>query len=166
MIAGNGMIEVRVDGLLVDNTNNSPVVLLREDGADRVLPIYIGPFEASAIAYALQRTNFPRPMTLDLMRLVAESLGGRLRRVIITRLEGDTFFAELVIEGPSGIISVDARPSDSVGLALRADIPIFVAEEVMDRAAHVVRAEDEGRLSELRSKLREIQPEDFGNYRM
>lgn len=160
------MIEVRVDGLLVDNTNNSPVMLLREAGADRVLPIYIGPFEASAIAYALQRTSFPRPMTLDLMRLLTESLGGKIQRVIISRLEEDTYYAELVLEGPSGLISVDARPSDSIGLALRADVPIFVADEVMDRASQVIQAEDEGRLSELRSKLREIQPEDFGNYRM
>jgi hypothetical protein len=160
------MIEVRVDGLLVDNTNKSPVVLLREADTDRVLPIYIGPFEASAIAYALQRTDFPRPMTLDLMRLVVESLGGRVRRVIVNRLEQDTFYAQLVIEGPTGVISVDARPSDSIGLALRADVPIFVAEEVMARAGHVVQPEDEGRLDELRSKLREIQPEDFGNYRM
>ncbi|MFO7676260.1 MAG: bifunctional nuclease family protein [bacterium] len=160
------MIEVRVDGLLVDNTNNSPVVLLRENGADRVLPIYIGPFEASAIAYALQRTDFPRPMTLDLMRLVTESLGGTIRRVIVSRLEQDTFFAQVVIDGPAGVVSVDARPSDSIGLALRADVPIFVAEEVMERAGHVIRAEDEGRLDELRSRLREIEPEDFGNYRM
>lgn len=160
------MIEVRVDGLLVDNTNNSPVVLLRENGADRVLPIYIGPFEASAIAYALQRTEFPRPMTLDLMRLAIESLGGQVKRVIINRLEEDTFFAELVIESASGVVSVDARPSDTVGLALRTGVPIFVAEEVMERASHIIRAEDEDRLGELRSKLREIEPEDFGNYRM
>lgn len=166
MTSAPGLVEVRVDGLLVDNTNNSPVVLLRETGADRVLPIYVGPFEASAIAYALQRTEFPRPMTLDLMRLVTESLGGRIRRVIVNRLEDDTFYAQLIIEGPAGLLSIDARPSDSIGLALRADVPILVAESVIARAGHVVRPEDEGRLDELRSKLREIQPEDFGNYRM
>lgn len=166
MTPAAGMVEVRVDGLLVDSTNKSPVVLLRELGADRVLPIYIGPFEASSIAYALQRTDFPRPMTLDLMRLIAESLGGRIRRVLVNRIEDDTFYAQLIIEGPAGLVSVDARPSDSIGLALRTDAPILVSESVMAQAGHAVRAEDEGRLDDLRSKLREIQPEDFGNYRM
>lgn len=160
------MIEVRVDSLLVDNSNNSPVVLLREIEGDRILPIYIGPFEASAIAYALQGTAFPRPMTLDLMRLSIESLGGSIRRVIITRIEKDTFYAELILNGPRGVISVDARPSDSVGLALRVGVPVFVAESVMDRAGQSVNEADEGRLDDLRSKLREIEPEDFGNYRV
>lgn len=160
------MIEVRVDSLLVDNSNNSPVVLLREIEGDRILPIYIGPFEASAIAYALQGTAFPRPMTLDLMRLSIESLGGSIRRVIVTRIEKDTFFAELIIDGPGGVITVDARPSDSVGLALRVGVPVFVAESVMDKAGQSVNEADEGRLDDLRSKLREIEPEDFGNYRV
>ncbi len=160
------MIEVRVDSLLVDNSNNSQVVLLREIEGDRILPIYIGPFEASAIAYALQGTAFPRPMTLDLMRLSIESLGGSIRRVIVTRIEKDTFFAELIIDGPGGVITVDARPSDSVGLALRVGVPVFVAESVMDKAGQSVNEADEGRLDDLRSKLREIEPEDFGNYRV
>ena len=160
------MIEVRVDSLLVDNSNNSPVVLLREIEGDRILPIYIGPFEASAIAYALQGTAFPRPMTLDLMRLSIESLGGSIQRVIVTRIEKDTFYAELIIDGPGGIITVDARPSDSVGLALRVGVPVFVAESVMDKAGQSVNEADEGRLDDLRSKLREIEPEDFGNYRV
>ena len=147
------MIEVRVDSLLVDNTNNSPVVLLREIEGDRILPIYIGPFEASAIAYALQGTAFPRPMTLDLMRLSIESLGGSIQRVIVTRIEKDTFYAELIIDGPGGIITVDARPSDSVGLALRVGVPVFVAESVMDKAGQSVNEADEGRLDDLRRCL-------------
>ncbi len=160
------MIEVSVDGILIDNTNNSPVVLLREREGDRVLPIYIGPFEASAIAYSLQKTKFPRPMTLDMMRLIVEGLGGRVRRVIVTRIKEDTYYAELVIETDGKVVTIDARPSDSVGLALRADVPIFVAEEVMNKAGQVVPANSEDRLKELRSKLREIKPEDLGDYRM
>lgn len=160
------MIEVRVDALLVDNTNNSPVVLLREVGGSRVLPIYVGPFEASSIAYALQGTDFPRPMTLDLMRRAIEGLGGTIRRTNVTRLDQDTFFAELVVESDGRLVTIDARPSDSVGLALRAGAPVFVAEEVMAAAGREVAADDEGRLSELRSHLRAIEPEDFGNFRM
>ncbi len=160
------MIEVKVDGLLIDNTNNSPVVLLRELDGDRILPIYIGPLEASAIAYALQGTKFPRPMTLDFMRRMVETLGGRIRRVIVTRIEHDTFYAELVVETSDRMVTIDARPSDSVGLALRVQAPIFVADKVMDKASHVVSVADEERIKELRSKLRSINPEDFGNFKM
>jgi bifunctional DNase/RNase len=160
------MIEVRVEGILIDNVNNSPVVLLREMDGDRVLPIFIGPLEASAIAYALDKTKFPRPMTLDLMRLLVEGLSGRVRRVIISKLESETFFADLVIERNGQVLTIDARPSDSVGLALRSDAPIFVAEEVMDKAGQWMTREDEDRLKELRDKMRSVNPEDFGNYRM
>jgi len=160
------MIEVRVDGLLIDSSNNSPVVLLRELDGDRVLPVYIGPFEASSIAYALQKTKFPRPMTLDLMRLLVEGLGGKLQRVLVTRVEESTYHAEVVVKTGQRVITVDARPSDSIGLALRADAPIFVAEDVMEKGGQAMAEGDEERLGELRAKLRAIDPEEFGNYRM
>ena len=160
------MIEVRVEGILLDNVNNSPVVLLRERDGDRVLPIFIGPLEASAIAYALEKTVFPRPLTLDLMRLLVEGLQGRIRRVIITKIESETFFAEVVIEAGDRVVAVDARPSDSVGLALRAEAPIYIAEAVMEKAGQWITAEDEERLKDLRQKMRTVNPEDFGNYRL
>ena len=160
------MIEVRVEGILLDNVNNSPVVLLRELDGDRVLPIFIGPLEASAIAYAIEKTKFPRPLTLDLMRLMVEGLQGRIRRVIITKLESETFFAEVVLEAGERVITVDARPSDSVGLALRCEAPIYVAEAVMEKAGQWITAQDEDRLKDLREKMRTINPEDFGNYKM
>ncbi len=160
------MIEVRVEGLLLDNVNNSPVVLLREIDGDRVLPIFIGPLEASAIAYALEKAQFPRPLTLDLMRRLIESLNGHVRRVIITKIENDTYFAELIIESGDRVLSIDARPSDSVGLALRTEVPIYVAEEVMDKAGQFITPADEERLAELRAKMRSINPEEFGSFRM
>jgi bifunctional DNase/RNase len=160
------VIEVRVAGILLDNVNNSPVVLLRESDGDRVLPVFIGPLEASAIAYALEKTEFPRPLTLDLMRLMVEGLQGRIRRVIITKLENETFFAEVVIETGDRVVAIDARPSDSVGLALRAEAPIYVAEAVMEKAGQWMTAQDEDRLKDLRDKMRTLNPEDFGNYRM
>ena len=160
------MIEVRVEGILLDNVNNSPVVLLRERDGDRVLPIFIGPLEASAIAYALEKTKFPRPLTLDLMRLLVEGLQGRIRRVIITKIENETFFAEVVIEAGDRVVAIDARPSDSVGLALRAEAPIYIAEAVMEKAGQWITAQDEERLKDLREKMRTVNPEDFGNYRM
>ncbi|MCX6843309.1 MAG: bifunctional nuclease family protein [candidate division WOR-3 bacterium] len=160
------MIEARVEGILLDNVNNSPVVLLRERDGDRVLPIFIGPLEASAIAYALEKTKFPRPLTLDLMRLLVEGLQGHIRRVIITKLENETFFAEVVIEAGDRVVAVDARPSDSVGLALRAEAPIYIAEAVMEKAGQWITAEDEDRLKDLREKMRTMSPEDFGTYKM
>jgi bifunctional DNase/RNase len=160
------LIEVRVEGILLDNVNNSPVVLLRELDGDRVLPIFIGPLEASAIAYALEKTKFPRPLTLDLMRLMVEGLQGRVRRVIITKLENETFFAEVVLEAGERVITIDARPSDSVGLALRCEAPIYITEAVMEKAGQWMTAQDEDRLKDLREKMRTINPEDFGNYKM
>jgi len=160
------MIEVRVEGILLDNVNNSPVVLLRELDGDRVLPIFIGPLEASAIAYALEKARFPRPLTLDLMRLVVEGLKASVRRVIVTKLENETFFAEIVIEADGRVLTIDARPSDSVGLALRCEAPIYVAEPVMEKAGQWITAQDEDRLKDLRQKMRTINPEEFGNYRM
>lgn len=160
------MIEVRVEGILVDNVNNSPVVLLRERDGDRVLPIFIGPLEASAIAYAIEKAKFPRPLTLDLMRLMIEGLQGRVRRVIITKIENDTFFAEIVIEAGDHVVTVDARPSDSVGLALRTEAPVYVEEAVMEKAGQWITAQGEDRLKEMRDKMRTINPEEFGNYKM
>lgn len=160
------MIEVRVEGILLDSTNNSPVVLLREQDGDRVLPIFIGPLEASAISYALEKTEFPRPLTLDLMRLLVEGLNGRIARVVITRIESDTYFAEVIINSGDRVITIDARPSDSVGLALRVGAQIYVAEEVMDKAGQWISPADEERLKELRERTRNMKPEEFGNYRM
>jgi hypothetical protein len=160
------MIEVRVEGLLLDNVNNSPVVLLREAAGDRVIPIFIGPLEASAIAYALDKTVFPRPLTLDLMKLIVEGLGGKLQRVIITKIENDTYYAELVIGAGERLVTIDARPSDSIGLAVRSGAAMFVDEAVMDKAGQYISAADEDRLQDLRTKMRGINPEEFGNYRM
>ncbi len=157
------MIEVKVEAVLVDNSTNAPVMLLREVGGNRVLPISIGIAEASTIAYALQKSQYARPLTIDLMRNLITGLNGRVRWTLITKLEDNTFFAELVVETNEGIVAFDARPSDSVGLALRVGAPIYVDEGLMDTAGQYLSEEDEARLDELRSKLNN--PEDFGNYR-
>lgn len=147
------MIEVKVEAVLVDNATNSPVMLLREVGGNRVLPVFIGAGEAATIAYALEGVQYIRPLTVDLMRNVIAGLNARVRRVLITRLEEDTFFAELVLDTGEGVVTLDARPSDSVGLALRVGAPIYVDDSVMDRAGQVLSAEEEERLRELRTKL-------------
>lgn len=158
------MIEVKVEAVLVDDSSNSPVMLLREVEGNRVLPVFIGPAEASAIAYALEGTQFARPLTLDLMKNLIVGLQGRVSRVIITSLKQETFYAEVVIESKERVLTIDARPSDSVGLAVRAGAPIYVAEAVMDQAGQELSIEDEQRLNDLRSRLRTTNPEDFGSY--
>lgn len=158
------MIEVRVEAVLVDDSSNSPVMLLREIEGNRVLPVFIGPAEASAIAYALEGTQFVRPLTLDLMKNLIVGLQGKVSRVIITSLKQETFYAEVVIESKDRVLTIDARPSDSVGLAVRAGAPIYVTEAVMDQAGQELSIEDEQRLNDLRSRLRATNPEDFGSY--
>ncbi|MEO0023171.1 MAG: bifunctional nuclease family protein, partial [candidate division WOR-3 bacterium] len=140
------MIEVRVEAVLIEQSSNTPVMLLREVGGSRVLPVFIGPAEASAIIYALEKTQFVRPLTLDLMRNVITGLNGRVRQVVINRLDDETFFAELVLESGEQLVAIDARPSDSVGLALRVGAPIFVEDEVMERAGQWLSDEEETRL--------------------
>ncbi len=160
------MIEVKVEAVLIDSSTNTPVMLLRETGGNRVLPVFIGAAEATTIAYALEGTKYVRPLTVDLMRNLVVGLNGSVKRVIINKLEEDTFFAELVVETPERVIAIDARPSDSVGLALRTGAPIYVEESVMERAGQLLSADDEERLRELRIKLRNIDPEDFGNFQI
>ncbi len=160
------MIEVRVEAVLIEQSSNTPVMLLREVGGSRVLPVFIGPAEASAIIYALEKTQFVRPLTLDLMRNVITGLNGKVRQVVINRLDDETFFAELVLESGEQLVAIDARPSDSVGLALRVGAPIFVEDEVMERAGQWLSDEEETRLKELRERMRKVEPEDFGNYQI
>jgi hypothetical protein len=160
------MIEVKVAGVLFDNQSNSPVMLLKEIDGNKILPIFIGPIEATAIAYAMENIKLVRPMTVDLLKLIVDGLKAKVKRVIVSSLKDDTFYAEIIIENDGHILSVDARPSDSVGLAVRAKAPIYVADEIMSAAGIVMTEEEEARLSELRDSLRNILPEEFGNYKM
>ncbi|MEO0083600.1 MAG: bifunctional nuclease family protein [candidate division WOR-3 bacterium] len=160
------MIEVKVAGVLFDNQTNSPVMLLKEIDGNKILPIFIGPIEATAIVYALENVKLTRPMTIDLLKLIVDGLKAKIKRVIVNALKDDTFFAEIIIEYDGKILSVDARPSDSVGLAVRSQAPIYVADEVMETAGIVMTEQEETRLSELRDSLRNIPPEEFGNYKM
>ncbi len=160
------MIEVKVAGIVIDNKSNSPVMLLREISNEKVLPIYIGPAEAASIAYALENVKAIRPLTIDLMKLLVEGTRSKVKRINITSIRNDTFFAEIILKTDSKIVSIDARPSDSVALAIRTNSPIYVAEEVMDACATTMTLDDESKLKELRLNLRNLNPEDFGNYKI
>jgi bifunctional DNase/RNase len=168
------VIEVNVQSLAFDRTSNAPVVILREVGTDRVLPIWIGPGEASAIAMQLGGVSFQRPLTHDLLVSVLGGLGGTLQRVLITRVEDSTYFAELIIDRDGDLISVDARPSDSIAIALRAEARIFADDALLASVSESmsVAEGDEPEESEgsfmsgeaLEEHLRRLRPEDFGRF--
>lgn len=140
------MIEVRVDSIRVSLINQHRLVVLREaEGLRRYLPIWIGPFEAEAITTGLKGSEIPRPLTHDLLRMIVESLGGQLLHIVVSELneETETYYALLVVERGDERLEIDARPSDAIALAVRADAPIYVAEEVMDAVGQVPSAESE-----------------------
>ncbi|MGH7340430.1 MAG: bifunctional nuclease family protein [Candidatus Rokuibacteriota bacterium] len=167
------MIEVRVAHLGLDRTTNTPVVILKEREGERVLPIWIGPSEASAIAMELAGMKFARPLTHDLLKQVIVGLGADLRKVIITQVKDNTYFAELHIYRGDQVLHVDARPSDSIAVALRLKAPIFTAEELLDLTTvdtgEGATPPDEGPRSlnpdELKSHLQALDPEDFGKFK-
>jgi bifunctional DNase/RNase len=152
--------QLDVVGVRVEMPSNQPIVLLREIGGDRYLPIWIGAVEATAIAFAQQGVVPPRPLTHDLIRDVLEALNHQLRQVRITALRDGVFYAELVFE--TGV-EVSARPSDAIAIALRTGTPIFGAEEVLDEAGIAIPDEQEDEVEKFREFLDQISPEDFGS---
>lgn len=137
------MIEVKIAGIQVSLMSQHRVVLLKELGAERYLPIWIGPYEAEALSIELQQVTVARPLTHDLLRNVIEAMGGVVQHIVVSELRDDTFYARIVISLDGRAIEVDARPSDAMNLAVRARAPIYVAEEVMD-AAGVIPGRDLG----------------------
>ena len=175
------LVEVRVQSLALDRATNTPVVILEEIGGERVLPIWIGPGEASAIAMQLAEMEFTRPLTHDLICSVLKSLGGALQKVIITRVEQSTYYAELIVQRNGDLISLDARPSDSIAVALRVDARIFADDELLEEATvevvdeetvpgpggkglHPFEPDASMDAEELKKHLKGLDPEDFGRF--
>jgi bifunctional DNase/RNase len=156
-------VEVKVWRLALDGRTDTPVVILQEAGGKRVLPIWIGRSEARAIAMEMAGQKFQRPLTHDLLKTIIEGLDGAVRKVAITELRENTFFAKLFIEKGDEIIGVDARPSDSIALALKTKSPVFVAEELLREPTTDEMSDDE-RAEALRRYLDEMNPEDFGKF--
>lgn len=158
------MIRVSLVGVRVEVPSNQPIVLLREDDGQRYLPIFIGPPEATAIVYALQGMDTPRPMTHDLFKIVLDEMSVRLQRVVITQLQEGTFYAELELVRHDGTLRVSSRPSDAIALAVRYEepVPIFVEEAVLEEAGVLFDTEeDEEQIEEFREFLEQVTPEDF-----
>lgn len=163
------MIQMSLVGVRVEVPTNQPIVLLREEDGQRYLPIFIGPPEATAIVYALQGMETPRPMTHDLFKTVLDELAIRLQRVVITELHDGTFYAEIELAGggPNGegeVRRVSSRPSDALALAARYPdaVPIYAAEAVLEEAGILFdQDEEEAQIEEFREFLNQVTPEDF-----
>jgi bifunctional DNase/RNase len=129
------MVEVTIDSVRVSLMSQHRIVVLKEAGSSRYLPIWIGPFEADAITIELQNVEVARPLTHDLLKSTIEKLGAEIVQVSITELKNDTFYAEVGLQVDGRRLEIDSRPSDAIALAVRSQVPVYVAEEVMDQAA-------------------------------
>jgi uncharacterized protein len=169
------MVEVTVARLGLDSATNSYVVILRERGGRRLLPIWIGQPEAESIVMQMNQVKRERPLTHDLCKTLITGLGGTLRRVNITRVQKNTYFAELQLDGPNGPVELDARPSDSIAIALRLDAPIYAPETLLtaidmdeeeddDAELPSPSAEQELSSEQLKQYLENLRPEDFGKF--
>jgi uncharacterized protein len=160
-------IEVRIRGLMLDPATNMPIVVLKDVASEAVMPIWVGMFEANAIAIEIEKVATLRPMTHDLTRNLIQHLNAQLERVVITELRDDTFLAVLWLRQGDEPLTIDARPSDAIALALRADCPIFVSEQVMQTAKLNTTGPPEGPTAEqLRGWLEGLNDEDLGRYKM
>jgi len=153
------VIEVFVESIRVNMANYKRVVMLKEKTSSRYLPIWIGHFEADAIAIPMQKVPVSRPLTHDLLRSAIDTLGARLERVVINDLAEETFFAKLILSQGGKTLEVDARPSDAIALAIRAEVPIFVEEKVIESAGMVFEAEEDAD-AEGKAKGEESSPID------
>ncbi len=159
-------IEMKVRGLMLDPVSQMPIVILKDDAGSRVLPIWVGAFEANAIAMQLENVVSPRPMTHDLLRSVIEELQARVERVVITDLRENTFYAAIHMTQGGQHVVVDARPSDAMALALRAQVPIYVEEIVLEKSAGGGEETGADEAERLRRWLEEVDPKELGKYEM
>ena len=164
------MRQMTVSGLTIDPFTNSPIMILKDVESDKAVPIWIGLLEATAIASELENIKFSRPMTHDLLKNIMESMDIRISRVEVCDLRDNTYFALIHLDRKGELLTIDARPSDAIALALRAKCPIFVAEVVIQKARRVDLSAQEAITSEDAKKWTEIleslDPDDFGKYKM
>ncbi len=159
-------IEMAIKGLMVDPITNMPIIILRDRDGQRVLPIWVGIFEANAIALQMENVSTPRPMTHDLLRNVIEDLKGQVTKVLISDLKDNTFYALIYVDVSGELVAIDARPSDAIALALRTQAPIFVEETVIDNAKGIDFGTDKADSDRLQKWLESLDPEELGKYKM
>ena len=159
-------VEMKIRGLMMDPVTNMPIVVLKETGSETVLPIWVGIYEANAIALEIEKVSTPRPMTHDLIKNLLIGLDTQVHKIVVSELRDDTFFAVIWLERDGHVISIDSRPSDALALALRMDCPIFVADDVLKASKLASASSDRVSQEELRKWLEGLNDEDLGKYKM
>lgn len=159
-------VEMKIRGLMMDPVTNMPIVILRDNAGAAVLPIWVGIYEANAIALEIEKVNTPRPMTHDLIRNLLMGLETHVNKVVVSDLREDTFYAVIWLERDGQIISIDSRPSDALALALRVDCPIFVEDDVLKNSKVAGAASDKVSNEELSKWLESLNDDDIGRYKM
>jgi hypothetical protein len=159
-------VEMKIRGLMVDPVTNMPIVILKDVNGASVLPIWVGMYEANAIALEIEKISTPRPMTHDLIKSLLLGLNTGLRKVVVSELKDDTFYAVIWLDREGELISVDSRPSDALALALRLDCPIFVDDSVLKSSKQTNAGLDKVNNEELRRWLEGLNDEDLGRYKM
>jgi uncharacterized protein len=159
-------VEMKIRGLMMDPVTNMPIVILKDVAGDAVLPIWVGVYEANAIAMEIEKITTPRPMTHDLLKNLLIGLDTRVHKIVVSELKDETFFAVIWLERDGHIISIDSRPSDALALALRMDCPIYVADQVLKSSKLSTANTDRVSAEELRKWLEGLNDEDLGRYKM
>ncbi|MFI5173245.1 MAG: bifunctional nuclease family protein [Terriglobia bacterium] len=159
-------IEMKIRGLMLDPVTNMPIVVLKEADGASILPIWVGSFEANAIAIEIEKVQTPRPMTHDLIKNILVGLRASLQRVVVSELKDDTFYAIVWLNIDGRLVSIDSRPSDALALALRMDSPIFVDEDVLKTSKAAMLTSDKFKDENLRRWLENLSEEDLGKYKM
>jgi bifunctional DNase/RNase len=159
-------VEMRIRGLMMDPVTNMPIVILKDVNGASVLPIWVGIYEANAIALEIEKVATPRPMTHDLIKNLLMGLETRVHKVVVNELRDDTFYAVIWLEREGQVISIDSRPSDALAVALRVDCPIYVEDEVLKNSKVAGAASERVNNEELRKWLENLGDEDMGRYKM
>jgi bifunctional DNase/RNase len=159
-------VEMKIRGLMMDPVTNMPIVVLKDINGNAILPIWVGIYEANAIALEIEKVTTPRPMTHDLIKILLLGLGTGIRKVVVNELKDDTFYAVIWLDKEGELISVDSRPSDALALALRLDCPIFVDDSVLKNSKMSTASTDKVNNEELRRWLENLNDEDLGRYKM
>ena len=159
-------VEMKIRGLMMDPVTNMPIVVLKDTNGHAILPIWVGIYEANAIALEIEKVQTPRPMTHDLLKNVLLGLDVRVQKVVVNELKDDTFYALIWVERDGRMMSIDSRPSDALALALRVDCPIFVEETVLKNSKVSSAISEKSTSEELRKWLEGLSDEDLGRYKM
>jgi bifunctional DNase/RNase len=159
-------VEMQIRGLMMDPVTNMPIIVLKDIDSDMVLPIWVGIFEANAIALELEKTATPRPMTHDLLRNIARGLNAHVKKVVVSEMRDDTYYAVIWMDQGGEVVALDARPSDAIALALRWDCPIYVNRVVLEHSKQHAGGNQAVNAEEMRRWLENLNDDEMGRYKM